>query len=87
MAELKELSDAVAEFSRDLGAVDVPSGESLWSYMQALSGYMRSKLREAVHLGVKQVLVVVASHYEINIERVCEGYVLPDERDLAEPEM
>jgi hypothetical protein len=36
---------------------------------------------------VKQVLVVVASHYEINLERACEGYVLLDERNLAEAEM
>jgi hypothetical protein len=26
---------------------------------------------------------MVASHYEIDLERVCEGYVLPDEPELA----
>jgi hypothetical protein len=55
--------------------------------MQALSGYVRSELREAVHLGVKQALAVVASHYEINLKRVCEGYFLPDEDDLIEVEV
>jgi hypothetical protein len=55
--------------------------------MRVLSGHVRSELCEAVHLGVKRTLVVVASHYEINLERVCEGYVLPDEHDLAEAEM
>jgi hypothetical protein len=55
--------------------------------MRALSGYVRGELREAVHLGVKRALVVVASHYEIDLERVCEGYVLPDEPDLADAEM
>jgi hypothetical protein len=44
--------------------------------MQALSGFVWGELRYAVHLGVKRVLVVVASHYEIDLERVCEGYVL-----------
>lgn len=87
MVELKDLSDAVVEFGRDLGATDVPLGEHLWSRKRALSGYVRSELREAVHLGVKQALAVVASHYEINLERACEGYVLPDEHNLAEAEM
>jgi hypothetical protein len=32
-------------------------------------------------------LVVVASHYEIDLERVCMGYVLPNESDLADAEM
>jgi hypothetical protein len=52
--------------------------------MQALSGYVRSELRDAIHLGVMRVLAIVASHYEINLERVCEGYILLDEDDLAE---
>jgi hypothetical protein len=86
-AELKELSDVVAEFGRDLGAMDIPSGESSRSRMRALSGYVWSELREAVHLRVKRALAVVASHYEINLEWVCQGYVLPDERDLTEAEM
>jgi hypothetical protein len=55
--------------------------------MQALSGYVRSELREAVHLGVKRALAVVASHYEINLKRVCEGYFLPYEDDLIEVEV
>lgn len=85
MAELKELSNAVAEFSRDLGAVDVPLGESSWSRMQALSGYVRSKLHEAIHLRVKRALAVVSSHYEINLERVCEGYILLRPRCRGSP--
>jgi hypothetical protein len=84
IAELKDLSDAVVDFGQILGAEDVPSGESSRSHMQALSGYVRSELHEVVHLRVKQTLAVVASHYETNLERVCEGYVLPDEDDLTE---
>jgi hypothetical protein len=77
----------VAEFGRDLGVVDVPSGETVRSHMRVLSGHVRSELCEVVHLRVKRALAVIASHYEINLERVCEGYVLPDEHDLAEAEM
>jgi hypothetical protein len=36
---------------------------------------------------VKRALVVVASHCEINLERVCKGYILPDEDDLIEAEV
>lgn len=55
--------------------------------MQALSGYVWNELCKAVHLGVKRALTVVASHYEIDLERVCKGYVLPDEPDLTDAEM
>jgi hypothetical protein len=48
---------------------------------------VRSELYEVVNLGVKRALAVVASHYEINLEWVCEGYVLPNECDLAEAKM
>jgi hypothetical protein len=35
---------------------------------------------------VKRALVMVASHYEIDLERVCDTYVLPDEPELAATE-
>jgi hypothetical protein len=85
--ELRELSDAVVDLFQDLDVVDVPRSEPPWPCMQALSGYMRGELHDAVHLGVKRALVVVASHYEIDLEQVCEGYVLPDEPELAAAEM
>jgi hypothetical protein len=55
--------------------------------MRALSGYVWGELLEAINLGVKQVLAMVASHYEVDLERVCEGYVLPNEPELADTEM
>jgi hypothetical protein len=42
---------------------------------------------KAVHTVVKRMLAVVASHYEIDLERVWEGYILPDEDDLVEVEV
>jgi hypothetical protein len=30
---------------------------------------------------------MVSSHYKIDLERVCEGYVLPNEPELAAAEM
>jgi hypothetical protein len=55
--------------------------------MHGLSGFVQSELHEVVHLRVKRALAVVASHYEIDLERVCEGYVLLDEHNLAKAEM
>jgi hypothetical protein len=51
--------------------------------MQALGDYVRGELCGAVHLGVKRALAVVASHYKIDLERVCDSYVLPNEPELA----
>lgn len=35
---------------------------------------------------MKRALAVVASHYEVDLERVSEGYILPEEDDLVEVE-
>jgi hypothetical protein len=83
IAVLKALSEVVANFGWTFGAEDIPSGGSPWSHMLTLSGHMRSKLHGAVHTRVKQALVVVASHYEVDLERVSEGYILPEEDDLS----
>jgi hypothetical protein len=55
--------------------------------MRALSGYVWGELRNVIHLGVKRALPVVASHYEIDLERMCECYVLPNKCELADTEM
>jgi hypothetical protein len=44
---------------------------------------VRSRLRGALHHGVRQAFVVLASHYNIDLERVSEGYCLPDDEDAA----
>jgi hypothetical protein len=87
VTELRELSDAMAKIFQDIDMVDVPQGGPPRPHMQALSGYVWGKLYDAIHFGVKRTLAVVASHYEIDLERVCEGYVLPDEPELADAEM
>jgi hypothetical protein len=74
----------VLEFFRDFDVVDVPPGRAPRSRRRTINGYVRGELCEAVHLGVKRAL---APHYEIDLERVCEGYVLPDEPNLADAEM
>jgi hypothetical protein len=39
------------------------AGSSLASCLRALGGHVSQRMRSALHLGVKKVLDVVASHY------------------------
>jgi hypothetical protein len=87
-AEQKEvdrvaLSEAILAFCRAFGLDDVPSGSSPQSHLWALGSHVRSRLRGALHHGVRRAFVVLASHYDVDLERVSEGYCLPDEEEAA----
>jgi hypothetical protein len=38
-------------------------------------------MRHALHLGVPKALVVVASHYRVNLGAISTGYVIPEGLD------
>jgi hypothetical protein len=42
-----------------------------------------SRLRGALHHDVRRAFAVLASHYDVDLERVSEGYCLPDEEEAA----
>jgi hypothetical protein len=44
---------------------------------------VRSRLRGALHHGVRRAFAVLASHYDVDLERVSEGYCLPDDEEAA----
>jgi hypothetical protein len=44
---------------------------------------VRDRLRRALHRGVRRAFTVLASHYDVDLERVSEGYCLPDEEEAA----
>jgi hypothetical protein len=77
------MSEAISAFCRTFGLDDVPSGSSPQSRMRALGGHVRSRLRRALHHGVRRAFVVLASHYDVDLERVSEGYCLPNEEEVA----
>jgi hypothetical protein len=77
------MSEAVSDVYRVLGSGDVPSGSSPQSRLQVLGDHVRGRLREALHHGVRRAFVVLASHYVVDLERVSEGYCLPDEDEAA----
>jgi hypothetical protein len=87
-AEQKEvdraaMSEAISDFCRAFGLDDVPSGSSPQSHLRALGGHVRSRLRGVLHHGVRRAFAVLASHYDVDLERVSEGYCLPDEDEAA----
>jgi hypothetical protein len=87
-AEQKEadrvaMSEAISTFYQVFGLDDVPSGSSPQSRLRALGGHVRGRLREALHHGVRRAFAVLASHYDVDLERVSEGYCLPDEDEAA----
>jgi hypothetical protein len=77
------MSEAVSAFCQIFGLDDIPSGSSPQSRLQALGSHMRGKLREALHHGVRRAFAVLASHCDVDLERVSEGYCLPDEDEAA----
>ena len=77
------MSEAISAFCRAFGLDDVPSGSSPQSHLWALGGHVRSRLRGALHHGVRRAFAVVASHYDVDLERVSKGYCLPDEEEAT----
>jgi hypothetical protein len=77
------MSEAISVFCRTFGLDDVPSGSSPQSRLWALGDHVRSRLRGALHHGVRWAFAVLASHYDVDLERVSEGYCLPDEEEAA----
>ena len=87
-AEQKEadhvaMSEAISAFCQVFGLDDVPSGSSPQSRLQALGDHARGRLREALCHGVRRAFAMLASHYDVDLERVSEGYCLPDEDEAA----
>ena len=82
-ADFTAMSEAISDVYRVLGSGDVPLGSSPQSRLQALGDHARGRLREALHHGVRRAFAVLVSHYVVDLERVSEGYCLPDEDEAA----
>jgi hypothetical protein len=82
-ADRVAMSEAISAFCRAFGLDDVPSGSSPQSHLRALGGHVRSRLRGALHHDVRRAFAMLASHYDVDLERVSEGYCLPDEEEAA----
>ena len=77
------MSEAISAFCKAFGLDGVPSGSSPQSHLRAFVGHVRNRLRGVLLHGVRRAFAVLASHYVVDLERVSEGYCLPDEDDAA----
>jgi hypothetical protein len=82
-ADRMAMSEAISAFCRTFGLGDVSSGSSPHSRLRALGGHVRSRLCGALYHSVRRAFAVLASHYDVDLERVSEGYCLPDEEEAA----
>jgi hypothetical protein len=82
-AERVAMSEAISAFCQAFGLDGVPSGSSPQSHLRALGDHVRNRLRGVLHHGVRRAFAVLASHYDVDLERVSEGYCLPDDEEAA----
>jgi ABC-type molybdate transport system substrate-binding protein len=75
--ELVELRTATLEACQAVEEGEAQAGSSLASRLRALSRHVSRRMRRTLHLGVQKALGVVRSHYEVNLEAVLSGYVVP----------
>jgi hypothetical protein len=76
--ELVELRAAALETCQAVEEGEAQAGSSLASCLRALGGHVSRRMHRALHLGVQKALGVVRSHYEVNLEAVGSGYVIPE---------
>jgi hypothetical protein len=73
-----ELRAAALETCQAVEEGEAQAGSSLFSGLRALGGHVSRRMCRALHLGVQKALSVVRSHYEVNLEAVVSGYVVPE---------
>jgi hypothetical protein len=75
--ELEELRAAALEACQGVEEGEVQAGSSMASRLRALGRHVTQRVRRALHLGVQKALGVVASRYQVDLEAVSTGYVVP----------
>jgi hypothetical protein len=75
--ELEELRAAALEACQGIEEGEVQAGSSMASRLRALGRHVTQRVRCALHLGVQKALGVVVSHYQVDLEVVSTGNVVP----------
>jgi hypothetical protein len=76
--ELVGFRTATLEACQAIEEGEAQAGSSLASRVRTLGGHVSRRMHRALHLGVQKALGVVRSHYEVNLEAVASGYVVPE---------
>jgi hypothetical protein len=56
---------------------EVQAGSSMASHLRTLGRHVTQRMRRALHLGVQKALDMMSFHYQIDLEAVYTGYVIP----------
>jgi hypothetical protein len=75
--ELEELWAVALEECQAVEKDDVQAGSSMASRLCALGRHVTQRQHCALHLGIQKALGVVVSHYQVNLEVVSTGYIVP----------
>jgi hypothetical protein len=75
--ELEELRAATLEACQGVEEGDVQAGSSMASRLCALGRHVTQHMCRSLHLGFQKALGMVASHYQVDLEAVSTGYVVP----------
>jgi hypothetical protein len=79
--ELEELRVAALEACHKVEEGEAQAGSSMASRLRALGGHVTQRMHRILHLGVQKALGVVASHYQVDLEAVSTGYIVPGSVD------
>jgi hypothetical protein len=71
------LRAAALEAFQEVEEGEAQAGSSMASHLRALNGHITRHMHRALHLGVQKALILVASHYQVDLEAVSTGYVVP----------
>jgi hypothetical protein len=74
---MEELRAAALKACQGVEEGEVQVGSSMASRLCALSRHVTQRMRRILHLGVQKALGVVASHYQVDLEAIYTGYVVP----------
>jgi hypothetical protein len=74
---LEELRAAALEACQGVEEGEVQARSSMASCLRALGRHVTQRMRRALHLGVQKAFGVVVSHYQVDLEAVSMGYVVP----------
>ena len=77
-AELERTAMSVCQELEGAGAL---SGSSVASRLRVLGGRITEHAKSTFHLGVLRALAVASTHYDMDLQLVSTGYVVPSDAD------
>lgn len=64
-----------------LHTLEAEPSSSRLGRLSTLGSQVRDRLRDALHISVKRALAMVSSHYQVDLDNVCDGYIVGEEHE------